>query len=86
MNIEFKEVTKTAGIGPFFHDNGDVGRKWYTEQRGAGVGFFDYDVDGWDVILLFGGGTWDAVPEPGYHSLCLYNNKYDGSFSLPSEE
>src|SRR5262245_15496777 len=44
--IRFTDVTTRAGIA-FTHVVGATGNKWYPETIGAGVGFLDYDGDGW---------------------------------------
>ncbi len=78
--IQFTEVTIEAGLGDFRHDNGADGKKYYAEQMGSGVGFIDYDGDGWLDILLAGGGYWDRLPYPWYKSLWMYRNQGNGTF------
>jgi enediyne biosynthesis protein E4 len=77
--IHFEDVTSAAGI-QFVHNNGAFGKKWLPETMGPGVGFIDYDNDGWQDILLVNGTDW-----PGHgakHStLALYHNNHDGTFS-----
>ncbi len=78
--IQFTEVTIEAGLGDFRHDNGADGKKYYAEQMGSGVGFIDYDGDGWLDVLLAGGGYWDRLPYPWYKSLWMYRNQGNGTF------
>jgi len=81
--IRFTDVTATAGIA-FTHDAGATGNKWYPETIGAGVGFLDYDGDGWPDILLINGTFWpqhrDTAVGQGEPTLRLYRNRGDGSF------
>ncbi len=81
VRIEFVEVTEQAGLAEFWHDNGARGAKYYAEQMGSGGGFLDFDGDGWQDILLVGGGSWESHSEPGYRSLWLFRNLGDGTFA-----
>ena len=47
--IRFEDVTRAAGIH-FTHNTGAFGKKWLPETMGPGVGFIDYDNDGWQDI------------------------------------
>ena len=75
----FRDVTTQAGLGDFVHVNGAAGNKWYPEQMGSGGGFFDYDGDGHDDVLLLGGGDWNS--ETSVRALYLYRNNGDGTFA-----
>jgi tetratricopeptide (TPR) repeat protein len=81
--IRFTDVTALAGIA-FTHDAGATGNKWYPETIGAGVGFLDYDGDGWPDILLINGTFWpqhrDTAVGQGEPTLRLYRNRGDGTF------
>jgi tetratricopeptide (TPR) repeat protein len=76
-------VTALAGIA-FTHEAGATGNKWYPETIGAGVGFLDYDGDGWPDILLINGTYWpqqrDAVVGQAEPTMRLYRNRGDGTF------
>ena len=56
--VNFTDVTATAGLDSFRHVTGAVGDKWFPESMGSGGGFIDYNSDGWPDILLVGGGVW----------------------------
>jgi enediyne biosynthesis protein E4 len=77
--IHFDDITRAAGIH-FVHNNGAFGRKWLPETMGPGVGFIDYDNDGWQDILLVNGTDF-----PGHGNrhttLALYHNNHDGTFT-----
>jgi hypothetical protein len=77
--IHFEDITRAAGIH-FTHNSGAIGKKWLPETMGPGVGFIDYDYDGWQDILLVNGSDW-----PGHvrkHStLALYHNNQNGTFT-----
>src|SRR5437870_5396242 len=81
--IQFTDVTAAAGIA-FTHEAGATGAKWYPETIGAGVGFLDYDGDGWPDILLINGTFWpqhrDTAVGQAEPTLRLYRNRGDGTF------
>lgn len=78
INIYFEDVTEGVGLAAFRHVNGAEGNKWFPETMGAGGGFMDYDGDGWEDIVLVGGGTWQANSE--VQALWLFRNQGDGTF------
>ncbi len=78
--LVFTEVTEEAGLGAYRHENGAFGQKWMPEIVGSGGAFFDYDSDGWQDILLVGGGRWARVSDEPTEALRLYRNLGDGTF------
>ena len=80
MQINFTDVTATAGLANFRHVTGAVGDKWFPESMGSGGGFIDYNGDGWSDILLVGGGTWPGKSVAVAPALFLYHNNQDGTF------
>src|ERR1051325_7052286 len=52
--ITFEDVTQRAGID-FIHNNGSFGKKYLPETMGPGVGFIDYDNDGWPDVFIANG-------------------------------
>ena len=75
----FTEVTDAAGLSGFRHETGAAGDRWFPESMGSGGGFFDFNEDGWQDIILAGGGTWNAEQEG--RALYLYRNNKDGTFT-----
>jgi hypothetical protein len=77
--IHFEDITRAAGIH-FIHNNGAFGKKWLPETMGPGVGFIDYDNDGWQDLLFVNGTDW-----PGHQrkhtTLALYHNNQNGTFT-----
>jgi enediyne biosynthesis protein E4 len=82
--IRFTDVTKQAGIR-FIHDAGARGQKWYPETVAAGGGFFDYDGDGREDILLLNGRHWPESRQPPEPTMRLYRNLGDGTFADMTE-
>ena len=81
--IMFEDATAEAGLGMFRHYNGGVGEAWAPEIVGGGGGFLDYDGDGWIDILLISGGRFRG--QGSQHSLMLFRNNADGSFTDVTE-
>ena len=76
----FTDVTSQSGID-FRHTNGAGESKFVIETVGPGVGFFDYDSDGFlDIYLINGAATpgteFEITPQNA-----LYRNLRDGGFA-----
>ena len=67
----FVDVTRQAGIN-FVHDSGASPDKYMVETFGSGVGWIDYDNDGFQDLYFVNGA-------PGT-SNALYHNNKDGTF------
>ena len=48
---------------------------------GAGGGFVDYDGDGWEDIVLVGGGRLSSTGPADIMALRVFRNVGDGSFT-----
>jgi hypothetical protein len=82
---QFVNVTHQAGIY-FQHINGAVEKKDYIfEAKGGGVGFLDYDNDGWIDLFLVQGSRLDLVNTKNNQSSRLYRNQRDGTFKDVTE-
>jgi hypothetical protein len=84
--IRFTDVSESAGLGGFHYENGEDGRKLFPEAMGSGAGFIDYDGDGWQDLLLSGGGVWSTSNKEKVPAVWLYRNNGDGTFSIKTEE
>ncbi|MEJ2050470.1 MAG: VCBS repeat-containing protein [Calditrichota bacterium] len=84
--IRFTDVTFQAGLDDFFHETGAFGKKWMPETFGSGGGFIDYNGDGWEDILLMGGGAWPEYSEKTAQPVWLYRNNGDGTFTQTTRE
>jgi len=85
-DLSFVDVTQQAGLGDFRHETGAFGEHWFPESMGSGGGFIDYDGDGWQDILVIGGGTWPQSGMDPVPPLWLFRNNGDGTFSLRTQE
>ena len=80
--VTFVDVAREAGLtipnvwGALEH------KRLIIEAKGSGIGFFDYDNDGWLDIYLTNGSRldakWPAGAAPTSH---LYKNNRDGTFT-----
>ena len=80
-NVLFSDVTSSAGI-TFVHQNGAAGDKLLPETMGGGGGFWDYDNDGDQDILLINSTFWPNDPRGKKErpTLQLYQNDGTGKF------
>ena len=87
--VAFADVTAEAGLAAFRHTNGGVGDLWFPEEMGSGVGFLDFDGDGWLDVALVAGGAFPAhgaaAMEAAGPALRLYRNLGDGTFEEATE-
>jgi enediyne biosynthesis protein E4 len=83
--VQFEDVTRKAGIH-FHHERAASSERLYLETMGAGVGWIDYDQDGFlDAIFVNSGYT------PLFHPMnppqpALYHNNGDGTFTEVTEK
>jgi hypothetical protein len=83
---QFTDQAAKAGIN-FHHINGPADRKdLIFEAKGGGLGFFDYDNDGWMDLLLVQGSTVEAHLQGKDGHCVLYHNKRDGTFEDVTEK
>ncbi len=85
FGIRLVDVTSSAGLGEFRHENGARGDSWFPETMGAGAAFFDYDSDGFDDIALVQGSKWKGeanIPS----AIKLYRNDQAGGFEDVTEK
>ena len=79
LAIHFEDITRATGIH-FTHNTGSFGKKWLPETMGPGVGFIDYDNDGWQDIVLVNGMDWPGHVRK-HTTLALYHNNQNGTFT-----
>jgi hypothetical protein len=83
----FEEIPSSASGITWVHDSGLSPERYLPETMGPGVGFFDYDNDGWlDIFMVNSGGPVDfwTPPKPIRHA--LYKNNRDGTFTDVTEK
>ena len=80
----FTDVTSQSGLD-FRHTNGAGGSKFVIETVGPGVGFFDYDSDGFLDIYLINGAATPGIEYEITPQNALYRNLRDGKFADVTE-
>ena len=79
--VRFVDIAEPAGVTAVDVWGGITKKKLILETKGNGVGFLDYDRDGWIDIYLSNGTRLEVFPkgqEPTNH---LYHNNRDGTFT-----
>ncbi len=78
---QFTEVAADSGL-EFQLLSGSEGKPYILESMTGGVGFLDYNADGWPDVYLVNGGTIESLSQPeGPATDRLFRNNRDGTFS-----
>lgn len=79
-DMGFVDVSARSGLD-FRLVSGSPEKPYILESMTGGVGFIDYDNDGWIDVYLVNGGTLDSLQGTGSNaSNRLYRNQGDGTF------
>ena len=79
--VTFVDVAAYAGLRDATVYGGLEQKKYIIETNGSGVGFLDYDNDGWLDILLLNGMRLEGFPKGKDPTIKLYRNQRNGTFS-----
>ena len=82
--VRFVDVARAAGIN-FKQDATASEQKYYLETMGTGLGWIDYDQDGWMDLYLVQSAATDAYTPPQPLRSALYHNNGDGTFTDVTE-
>ncbi|MEM8896478.1 MAG: CRTAC1 family protein [Bacteroidota bacterium] len=85
IDIRFTDITQEAGIS-FKHESGAYGEFFMPEIMGGGASFIDYDGDGFEDVLLTGGGKWAKSKVQVVPSLRLFKNIGNTQFKETTAE
>ncbi len=81
----FEEIAAVAGID-FRHFDSATPRHLIQETMGSGLGWIDYDADGWPDLFVVQSGPVDAAAHAGPLPTCkLYRNNRNGTFTDVTE-
>lgn len=80
----FVDVAATAGL-MLAHENGADGSFCLVETMGSGVGWIDFDRDGWLDLLILNGCPLPVDPGRPGPGARLYRNRRDGTFDDVTE-
>jgi hypothetical protein len=78
--VAFVDIAASAGLSEPIIYGGVEKKRYIIETNGCGVGFIDYDNDGWIDILLLGGTRLEGFPKGKEPTNRLYRNNRDGRF------
>jgi len=82
----FEDVAQRSGI-QFTLTSGSPAKSYILESMSGGVGFIDYNNDGWIDIYLVNGSTLEAERQKNNQATDhLYRNNGDGTFSDVTEQ
>jgi enediyne biosynthesis protein E4 len=85
--VIYVDVGREAGLNTPNVWGGVHHKRYIIEAKGAGLGFFDYDNDGWLDIYLTNGTRLDTTWPPGKAPTShLYKNNRDGTFTDVTEK
>ena len=80
LQFGFTNVAKEAGLAAVTVFGGKEENRYLLETTGCGVGFIDYDNDGWLDVFLVNGSTLAGFPKGEEPTSHLYRNRGDGTF------
>jgi hypothetical protein len=80
FDVRFEDVTRAAGI-VFRHERAASSEKLYLETMGAGVGWLDYDQDGFQDAFFANSGATPHFKPASPPQPALYRNNGDGTFT-----
>jgi enediyne biosynthesis protein E4 len=79
--VHFVDVAARSGVQAKNYSGGEVKKKYIVEMNGSGLGFIDYDRDGYPDLFIVNGKATDGEPSPPAATNHLYRNNRDGTFA-----
>jgi hypothetical protein len=81
LGLQFIDVATQAGLKAETIYGGEGKNKYLLETTGCGVGFYDYDHDGWLDIFLVNGWRLEGFAKGQEPTCHLFKNNRDGTFT-----
>ena len=85
VRVRYSDIRKAAGIS-FLQDATQTEEKYYLETMGTGVGWIDYDQDGFMDLYFVQSAATDIYKPPRPLRSALYHNNGDGTFTEVTEK
>jgi enediyne biosynthesis protein E4 len=79
--VHFVDVAAAAGLQAKNYSGGEIKKKYIVEMNGSGLGFIDYDRDGYPDLFIVNGKAADGEPSPPAATNHLYRNNRNGTFA-----
>jgi enediyne biosynthesis protein E4 len=79
--MHFVDVAARAGLQAKNYSGGEVKKKYIVEMNGSGLGFIDYDRDGYPDLFIVNGKAADGERPIAGATNHLYRNNRDGTFA-----
>ena len=83
--VPFVDRARELGIDFTYHDNADANLSTMVESLGGGVGWFDFDRDGWLDLVATGGGRFPSNDTMAGRASALYRNVDGKQFASVGE-
>jgi hypothetical protein len=77
----FVDVAQRAGLNAKNYSGGELKKKYIVEMNGSGLGFIDYDRDGYSDLFIVNGKPADGEGSLSSATSHLYHNNHDGTFT-----
>src|SRR4051812_48668721 len=77
----FEEIPASVSGISWVHENAMSANRYLPETMGPGVGFVDYDNDGWTDLFMVNSGAADFYTPSKPLKNALYKNNRDGTFT-----
>src|SRR4051812_23552708 len=82
----FEEIPASVSGISWVHENAMSANRYLPETMGPGVGFVDYDNDGWTDLFMVNSGSADFYKPATPLKNALYRNNRDGTFTDVTEK
>jgi len=79
--VRFVDVAVRAGLQAKNYSGGEIKKKYIVEMNGSGLGFIDYDRDGYPDLFIVNGKPADGEHSASGATNHLYRNNRDGTFT-----
>jgi enediyne biosynthesis protein E4 len=80
MPASFVDVAARAGLTAKNYSGGEIKKKYIVEMNGSGLGFIDYDRDGYPDLFIVNGKPSNADNSSPPATNHIYRNNRDGTF------
>ena len=80
-SLRFVDMAARAGLNAKNYSGGELRKKYIIEMNGSGLGFIDYDRDGYPDLFIVNGKAAEGEGSPAAVTNHLYHNNRDNTFT-----